>query len=131
MYFRKGTIRSLAILAVAIASALAIATAASAGGSSQQIYNDYAKDGQINGHYSVAQLQSALHDSIAQGYPRANYHSAVQQQMAGVAGVQATQTPTQSGALPFTGLDVGVVVGVALLLIALGYGLRRAGRSTS
>src|SRR5437868_4246162 len=46
MYFRKGTIRSLAILAVAVTSALAIATSASAGGSTQQIYNDYAKDGQ-------------------------------------------------------------------------------------
>ena len=34
----------------------------------------------------------------------------------------------QSGTLPFTGLSLGLIVGAALLLVAVGVVMRRAGR---
>jgi hypothetical protein len=46
-----------------------------------------------------------------------------------VAGVSAAQPqPEQAGALPFTGLDVGFVLGAGLLLLGMGIALRRAAR---
>ena len=36
----------------------------------------------------------------------------------------------QSGTLPFTGLSLGLIVGAALLLVAVGVVMRRAGRKT-
>jgi len=44
----------------------------------------------------------------------------------GRAGVQATLA--SKGQLPFTGLNLALAVGFALLLVALGTGLRRASR---
>jgi hypothetical protein len=112
-----------------VGCALALAASAFAGGSSQQIYRDYAKDGKINGHYSVSQLQAALHDATAQGYSP-QFPSAVRQQIAnhGVLAA-AANTPTRS-TLPFTGLDIGLVAGGAFVLLLLGFGLRKVGRST-
>lgn len=44
----------------------------------------------------------------------------------------AAQTPAQassSGDLPFTGMDLGLVAGAGLLLLAAGFGIRRVTRS--
>jgi hypothetical protein len=35
------------------------------------------------------------------------------------------------GSLPFTGLDLGLLIGGGLLLLALGFGLRRLARGTN
>ena len=35
------------------------------------------------------------------------------------------------GSLPFTGVDLGIIARVALLLLALGWSLRRAGKRTA
>jgi hypothetical protein len=43
---------------------------------------------------------------------------------------QATQAKSSSGTLPFTGLDLVLVVGAGGLLLALGLGIRRLTRST-
>jgi len=44
--------------------------------------------------------------------------------------VQGALTGTSpSGQLPFTGFDVALLVGAALLLIAVGFGVRRLARS--
>ena len=43
------------------------------------------------------------------------------------ASVAATAKP-RSGTLPFTGLDLGVMVGTGLILLTMGVGLRRLGR---
>ena len=45
----------------------------------------------------------------------------------------ATVTPTQStgSSLPFTGLDIGLVAGAAVLLLGLGFALRRGTRTES
>lgn len=49
-----------------------------------------------------------------------------QNQVAGVQG--AVQSSAQSGALPFTGLSLALIVGAAVLLVVLGLVLRRAVR---
>jgi hypothetical protein len=43
----------------------------------------------------------------------------------------ATTTPAQStgSSLPFTGLDIGLVAGAAILLLGLGFALRRGTRT--
>jgi len=45
----------------------------------------------------------------------------------------ATVTPTKStgSSLPFTGLDIGLVAGAAVLLLGLGFALRRGTRTES
>jgi hypothetical protein len=44
--------------------------------------------------------------------------------------VAATTRPTSAGSsLPFTGLDVGIVAAVAVLLLGLGFALRRGTRA--
>ena len=45
----------------------------------------------------------------------------------------ATVTPTEStgSSLPFTGLDIGLVAGAAVLLLGLGFALRRGTRTES
>ena len=63
-----------------------------------------------------------------------------------VQGATATQVPTQAPAaavatptppkstgssLPFTGLDIGLVAGAAILLLGLGFALRRGTRTES
>ena len=58
--------------------------------------------------------------------------SALLGEYAGLAGVQngvAGQGVQASGTLPFTGLELAVVVGGAILLLLTGWTLRRAGRS--
>jgi hypothetical protein len=42
----------------------------------------------------------------------------------------AVQTDVEGGGtLPFTGLDLGLLIGGGLLLLAVGFGLRRASRA--
>jgi hypothetical protein len=47
-----------------------------------------------------------------------------------VAPIAATTAPTSAGgSLPFTGLDVGIIAGAAVLLLGLGFALRRGVRT--
>lgn len=64
------------------------------------------------------------------GYDRpAEIQTHVQGAVASKGGVLgATNTV---GSLPFTGVDLGIIVGVALILLALGWSLRRAGKHTA
>jgi len=43
---------------------------------------------------------------------------------------EATTSEKSSGKLPFTGLDIALVVGAGGLLMALGFGIRRLSRPT-
>jgi hypothetical protein len=46
--------------------------------------------------------------------------------------VAATTAPeVTKGSLPFTGLDVGIVAGIAMLLLGLGFALRKGVRTDS
>jgi hypothetical protein len=46
-------------------------------------------------------------------------------------GIQSDVEGGAGGALPFTGLDLGLLIGGGLLLLAIGFGLRRLARGTA
>jgi hypothetical protein len=102
------------------------ATAASAA-SPRTIYNDWRADGRIDGNYSTRDLQSALSDTTLQGYGSGGFAPAVKQRLRNQGGTLGA--PQRSGTLPFTGLDLALLVGGAAFLLVLGGGLRRLGRS--
>lgn len=124
---RRGRITGT--IAIAAVGMLIAATAASAA-SPREIYRDFAADGRIDGNYSTRDLESALRDTTLQGYGAGNFAPAVKQKLRnqGNAG-QTLGSPRRSGTLPFTGLDLALLVGGAAFLLVLGGGLRRLGRS--
>jgi len=50
--------------------------------------------------------------------------STIQQTLGGSSGTP----PTTSGALPFTGVDLGVIIAAGVVLLVMGVGLRRVSR---
>jgi len=48
-----------------------------------------------------------------------------------VAAVTPATSASSGGSLPFTGLDLGLVIGAAVLLLGLGFALRRGTRTES
>ncbi len=114
-------------IAIAAVGMLIVATAASAA-SPREIYRDWAADGRIDGNYSTRDLESALRDTTLQGYGSGNFAPAVKQRLRSQ-GNAALGSPRRSGTLPFTGLDLALLVGGAAFLLVLGGGLRRLGRS--
>jgi hypothetical protein len=46
-------------------------------------------------------------------------------------GIQSDVEGGAGGTLPFTGLDLGLLIGGGLLLLAIGFGLRRLARGTA
>jgi len=128
------------IIGVTAAAVAAIAAPGASAATSQQIYKDYADNGRIDGHYSRADLQRTLRDVQVQGYGKpsvsAGLPAAVQQALgaqqsgpsaAQPAGLAATGHPT--GGLPFTGVDLALMLLGGLGLLTLGVGLRKLGRS--
>jgi hypothetical protein len=122
---RRGRITGT--IAIAVLGVLIAATAASAA-SPRTIYNDWQADGRIDGNYSTRDLQSALSDTTLQGYGAGNFAPAVKQKLRNQ-GAATLGSPRRSGTLPFTGLDLALLVGGAAFLLVLGGGLRRLGRS--
>jgi hypothetical protein len=123
---RRGRITGT--IAVAAVGMLIAATAAAAA-SPREIYRDWAADGRIDGNYSARELQSALRDTTIQGYGAGEFAPAVKQKLRNQGGARNLGAPRRSGALPFTGLDLALLVGGAIFLLVLGGGLRRLGRS--
>lgn len=124
---RRGRIAgTIAVVALGV---LIAATAASAA-SPREIYRDWAADGRIDGNYSTRELESALRDTTIQGYGSGNFAPAVKQRLRNQGrGASPLGSPRRSGTLPFTGLDLALLVGGAAFLLVLGGGLRRLGRS--
>jgi hypothetical protein len=124
---RRGRITGA--IAIAFAGMLIAATAASAA-SPREIYRDWAADGRIDGNYSTRDLEAALRDTSVGGYGSGNFAPAVKQRLSGSGNAgQTLGSPRRSGTLPFTGLDLVLLVGGAAFLLVLGGGLRRLGRS--
>lgn len=117
-----------------LATLVAVAAAAA---SPRQIQADYAADGRIDGSYSRADLEAALHDASVQGYggPGAGgFEQAVQteiQRRSGVLGEAAArgQAPAAGrvATLPFTGIDLALISAGGILLLLIGAGMRRLG----
>jgi hypothetical protein len=122
---RRG--RLTVTIAAAVVGMLLAAAAASAA-SPREIYRDWAADGRIDGTYSTRDLQAALRDTTIQGYGSGGFVPAVKQKLRGQ-GSAPLGAPRRSGTLPFTGLDLALLVGGAAFLLLLGGGLRRLGRS--
>lgn len=128
-------------IAVVVFAAVAVVVASGAlAATPQEIYRDYADNGRIDGQYSPADLERVLENAAVQQYGQPSTGGlppAVEQEIdnqppAAAAGGQAPSAgvaPVQaSGGLPFTGLDLSLIVAGALGLLLLGTALRRVGR---
>jgi hypothetical protein len=118
----------------ALAAVVAVGAPGAFAASPQQIYRDYADNGRLDGTYSRADLNRALHDAVLQGYskPTQNVAPAVKHQVNkpshGVAGAKLPAAK-QQGTLPFTGLDLALMTVGGLSLLLLGGALRRFARN--
>ncbi len=107
--------------AAAGAAALVFASVAIAA-TPTQIYRDYADNGRLDGHYSRSDLDRALKDAVLQGYGNENVQPGLQQELqGGAAGANA--------GLPFTGLDLTLMIVGGTALLLTGAGLRRLARN--
>ena len=90
----------------------------------QQIYRDLADNGRLDHHYSLADINRALHSPSLRGYerPAIRIHrpEIVSSPPAGPGGPR--------GSLPFSGLDVALFGGVGGPLLLLGASLGRVAR---
>jgi hypothetical protein len=127
---RRGA-RGLLATAAAVAIGLLGGTAAFAA-SPQQIYKDFADNGRLDAAYSPRELQAALQDPTVQGYGSpavvAPMKAEIKRQLGAPAGQPLGQS-ARGGTLPFTGFDLALIVGGALVLLLIGGGLRRFSRA--
>ncbi|HET6171060.1 MAG TPA: hypothetical protein VFD90_00555 [Gaiellales bacterium] len=113
----------LVALALCVMPAVALA---SNGGVTQAIVKDVAKDGKVNGHYTQAQLKTALNSPLLKQY---GGQGAVESVITHIKPKTTVAPATGVGHnLPFTGSDVFLFVGVGGGLLAAGLVLRRFGR---
>ena len=112
--------RHFLVLLAATAAMLVFVSVAGAA-TPTQIYRDFADNGRLDAHYSRADLNRALKDAVLQGYGNQNVQPALQQQLA-VSGAE-------SGGLPFTGLDLTLMVVGGTALLLTGAGLRRLAKN--
>ncbi len=120
MKLSPNTLRIFLVAAVA-AMMLAFVPMASAA-SVDQIIQD-AKDGQIDGGYSKADLNAALSSPLLKTYGGKNGVEAVKSAL----GTQ-TEAASGSGDLPFTGAEMITFVLIGGTLLIAGFVLRRSGR---
>jgi hypothetical protein len=126
--------RGLLIVCASLLAGGAFAGPAAAA-SSSQIYSDFAKHGKISGQYSRAELEAALKDALVEGYGApsgAALAPAVRKELRHSATLgaqkQIVRTAVAGGALPFTGVDLGLIAIGGASLLLLGGSLRRLGR---
>jgi hypothetical protein len=111
----------LVVVAVVAAAALAIVPMASAA-TVDQIVQD-AKDGQIDGSYSRADLNAALSSPLLKTYGGKNGVEAVKSALG-----SQTEGTSGSGDLPFTGAEMITFALIGSTLLVAGFVLRRTGR---
>ena len=121
--FMKLSLTTLRIVVVAIvaAAALVIVPMASAA-TVDQIVQD-AKDGQIDGSYSRADLNAALSSPLLKTYGGKNGVEAVKSALG-----SQTEGTSGSGDLPFTGAEMVTFALIGSTLLVAGFVLRRTGR---
>jgi hypothetical protein len=119
--------RGVTVLAMAALLAAPAALAATP----EQIYDDFAADGRLDGSYEIAELQATLQSPIVQGYPDrtvvTQLRPAIQRQVA--AQRQPLEETVERGGLPFTGLDLALLTAGGLFLLAFGVSLRRLAKA--
>ncbi len=98
------------------------------------IYSDFATHGKLTRHYSRAELEAALKSALVEGYGSTagtGLKPIVQRQLrhSNVLGAQKQLGATPAtGALPFTGVDLGLIAVGGGSLLLIGGGLRRMAR---
>lgn len=106
-------------LLVAVLAAIVAPTALAA--SPQQIYADLADNGKLDVQYSDADLRAALRSAVVQAYGEGS----VQGEIEGALGAEAGGN---GGVLPFTGVDLALLVAFGVTMVLIGAGLRRLPR---
>ena len=91
---------------------------------SQDIYNDYAADGHLDGNYTDAELRAYLSDATLHQYGDQAIIDRLDT-------VTHTMLTSGHGSFPFTGAQLALMGLAALALVAAGFGLRRLGRARS
>jgi hypothetical protein len=119
----KGSIAALAVgAALVLAGAVAAATPQE---TSQRIFADLADNGRLDGQYTRAQIDRALHTPSLRGYEQA---SPVRSPTASV----RSDTPSAQGgrglSLPFSGIDLALLAAVGAPILLLGASLGRFAR---
>jgi hypothetical protein len=131
---RRGRWVTTAALLACVVIVLVAAPGALAAGSND-IYRDYADNGQIDGHYTRAQLERALRDVQIQGYGKQPVKSGISpaiQRALGAKGALAqtgTKRTNGGGGLPFTGFDLALMALGGAALLTVGMGFRRLGKA--
>lgn len=127
---RRGARGFLATVVVATVGLLVSSAALAA--SPRQIYYDFADNGRLDVAYSPRDLQATLTNAEIQGYGDtavvAPMKAEIKRKLGAGKPVGAQQVlgeTAESGSLPFTGLDLALIVGGALVLLLIGGGLRR------
>jgi hypothetical protein len=122
-WLTKGVVTVLAVAALLAAPAAFAATP-------EQIYRDFAADRQLDGQYTVAELQAALQSPIVQGYGErqvvTELRPTIERQ---VAAQQPLEEAVEREGLPFTGLDLALLTAGGLFLLAFGFSLRRLAKA--
>ena len=107
------------LLFVALAAPAAAATPQQV---SQRIFADLADNGRLDGHYSRAQINRALHAPSLQSYQQPATSNSKPPRATSPAG-------DERGPLPFTGLDLALFGGVGGPLLLLGASMGRLART--
>jgi hypothetical protein len=122
MKFFGGVAGTLVVLAVFVGSAAA---------APRDVYRDWADNGRLDRTYTAAELNAARNDTTLQGYGEAGFQPAIDKKLA-VLGARSPEsaiaTTGRSGTLPFTGIDLALLLGGGILLLLVGGGMRRMGR---
>ena len=106
-----------------ICGALFLGASTAGAATPRQIYNDYVQHGRLTHHYSKADLQRALSSTLMKGYSH-NHGPGMKTH------IRIHFPPVKThGGLPFTGMDLGLITAGAIMLLALGAGLRRFARA--
>ena len=119
--------RAITILISVAVVVLAFGAAGAVAATPKQILNDLADNGRLDGKYSTADLERALGNLTAQGYPRPAVKTPLEQQVAKQKR-QVLGEAQRSGSLPFTGAELTVLTVGGFLLLLAGVGLRRVAR---
>jgi hypothetical protein len=107
---------------VVAALVMAFSGLALAGTAPQDIYNDYADNGQLDGTYTDAQLQAYLDDATVHQYG----DESTTDELDTLATTMLTDESRSE--FPFTGMEMGLMVIGALVLVGAGFVLRKASR---
>ena len=122
-----------------LATVALLAAPASLATSARTIYADYADNGRLDRAYSPAELRAGLKDTGVQGYGHPNVLVTVKAapkrtEPIGVLGAQAAAplaTAAKERTLPFTGFDLGLLLGGGAALLVIGASLRRLSRESA